>query len=93
MPVWAREFFLLWNVQVGCGGPRNFLFSGYRGSSPGVKRPGREVNHSPPSSDDVKNKWSYTSTALICLNNVDREKFTFSFLSRFATNVNEVKID
>jgi hypothetical protein len=29
--------------------------------SPGVKRPGREVDHSPPSSAEIKNEWSYTS--------------------------------
>jgi hypothetical protein len=27
-----------------------------------VKRPGREDDHSPPSSAEVKNTWSYTST-------------------------------
>jgi hypothetical protein len=26
----------------------------------GVKRPGREADHSPPSSSEVKNVWSYT---------------------------------
>jgi hypothetical protein len=31
-------------------------------SSPVVKRPGREADHSPPLSDEVKNAWSYTST-------------------------------
>jgi hypothetical protein len=30
--------------------------------SPGVKRPRREADHSPPSSSEVKNAWSYTST-------------------------------
>jgi hypothetical protein len=30
-----------------------------------VKRPGREADHSPASSDEVKYAWSYTSTALI----------------------------
>jgi hypothetical protein len=30
--------------------------------SPGVKRPGREADRSPPSSAEVKNAWSYTST-------------------------------
>jgi hypothetical protein len=30
--------------------------------SPGVKRPGREANQSPPSSVEVKNAWRYTST-------------------------------
>jgi hypothetical protein len=33
-----------------------------RGSFEGVKRQEREVNHTPPSSAEVKNKWSYTST-------------------------------
>jgi hypothetical protein len=32
------------------------------GSSPGVKRPGREADHSPPTSVDVKKMWIYTST-------------------------------
>jgi len=27
----------------------------------GVKRPGREVDHLPPSNDEIKNAWSYTS--------------------------------
>jgi hypothetical protein len=35
---------------------------GTRGSLPGVKRPGREADHSSPSSAKVKNAWSYTST-------------------------------
>jgi hypothetical protein len=30
--------------------------------SMGVKRPGREAEHLPPSSAEVKNAWSYTST-------------------------------
>jgi len=28
----------------------------------GVKRPGREADHSPPSSDKIKTAWSYTFT-------------------------------
>jgi hypothetical protein len=28
----------------------------------GIKRPGREADHSPPSSAEVKNAWSYTPT-------------------------------
>jgi hypothetical protein len=28
----------------------------------GLKRPGREADHSPPSGAEVKNAWSYTST-------------------------------
>jgi hypothetical protein len=30
--------------------------------SPGVKRPGREADRSPPTSDEVNKMWIYTST-------------------------------
>jgi hypothetical protein len=33
----------------------------------GVKLPRREADHSPPSSAEVRNAWSYTSTSAICL--------------------------
>jgi hypothetical protein len=36
----------------------------------GVKRPGHEADHSPPSSAEVKNAWSYTSTPPIRLHGV-----------------------
>jgi hypothetical protein len=37
-------------------GPLNLLSNGYRGAlSPRLKRPGREADHSPPSSAEVKN--------------------------------------
>jgi hypothetical protein len=36
----------------------------------GVKRPGREADHSPPSSAEVKNACSYTSTPPIRLHDV-----------------------
>jgi hypothetical protein len=35
---------------------------GTRGAFHGVKRLVREADHSPPSSAEVKNAWSYTST-------------------------------
>jgi hypothetical protein len=35
---------------------------GSGGPSPGLKRPGREVDHSPPASAEVKEMWIYTST-------------------------------
>jgi hypothetical protein len=34
-------------------GPPNLLSNGYRGSFPGVKRPRREADHSPPASAEV----------------------------------------
>jgi hypothetical protein len=36
----------------------------------GVKRPGSEADHSPPSSAEVKNVWSYTSTPPGCFHGV-----------------------
>jgi hypothetical protein len=36
----------------------------------GVKQPGRQADHSPPSSAEVKNAWSYTATTPICLHGV-----------------------
>jgi hypothetical protein len=54
-------------------GPPSLLFNGYRGSLSGVKRPGREVNDSPPCSAEIKNEWSYTSIPPTCLHGLDRK--------------------
>jgi hypothetical protein len=35
---------------------------GTGGSFPGVKRQGREADHSPPTKAEVKKMWIYTST-------------------------------
>jgi hypothetical protein len=43
-------------------GPPNHLSNGYRGLFPGVKRPGCEADHSPPTTAEVKKMWIYTST-------------------------------
>jgi len=40
---------------------------GTRGSFLGAKRPGGEADHSPQSSTEVKNAWSYTSVSPIRL--------------------------
>jgi hypothetical protein len=49
-----------------------------------VKRPGHEADHSPPTSAEVKNAWSYISTPLYvfmawCLVK-HRDNFTFTFV-------------
>jgi hypothetical protein len=54
-----------------------------------LKRPGREANHSPPSSTEVKNEWSYTSTPPYvfmgwCLVK-HRDSFTFAFFPHLWT--------
>jgi hypothetical protein len=58
-------------------GPSSLLFSGYWASFPGAKRPGREVYHSHPSTSEVKNKWNYTSSPLICLHSMDQDNSSF----------------
>jgi hypothetical protein len=48
--------------------PPSLLPNGYQGYFPwGIKRQGREADHSPPSSAEVNNAWSYTSTPPIRL--------------------------
>jgi hypothetical protein len=44
---------------------------GTRGSFPGGKAAGALAGHSPPSSAEVKNAWSYTPTPLIRLHGVE----------------------
>ena len=48
---------------------------------PGVKWPGCEDHHSPPCSVEVKNEWICTSTSPVCLHGMQRDNFTFTFLS------------
>jgi hypothetical protein len=48
-----------------------------RGLSLGVKRPGHEYDHSPPSGAEVKNACSYTYTTPIRLHGVVISYFTF----------------
>ena len=49
----------------------------YSGKEPWV---GHEVDHLSPSSANVKNEWSYMSTASTCLHGVDRDNFTITFI-------------
>jgi len=66
------------------------------GSFPGVKWPGSQIDHSPPSSVKVKNWRSYTSDPSIWLHGVDREDFTFlcicSFVVQYRANVTRSRI-
>jgi hypothetical protein len=54
--------------------------------SPEVKRPGREVDHSSPTSAEVKKTWVYTSTPLyifmgLCLLSQARDNITFLYIT------------
>jgi hypothetical protein len=72
IPEGGRRYFSIPNTRTGSGGTPSLLSNGYRGGfSPGVKRLGHEVEHSLPSSTEIKNKWSYTSKPPICFPGVD----------------------
>jgi hypothetical protein len=55
---------LLHIVQTGSGVHPTSYKMGTGGSFLGVKRQGREVDHSPPTSAEIKEMWIYTSTPL-----------------------------
>jgi len=86
--VGVREFFLLQNCPDRLWSPCSLLFNGYQGSFVGrVKQPGREINHLPPSTVEVKNEWSYTSSSPIYHCGMDREDFTFTFFVPYLSPV------
>jgi hypothetical protein len=45
-------------------GPPHLLYNRYRGLFPGVKRPGCEADHSPPTTAEVKKMWTHISASL-----------------------------
>jgi hypothetical protein len=59
-----KKFSLLHIVQTGSGVHPTSYKLGTGVSFPGVKRQGREPDHSPPTSTEVKKMWIYTSTPL-----------------------------
>jgi hypothetical protein len=65
-PTGATDFSYLQNPDQFWGPPSLLLYR-YRRTSPGIKRQEREVNHSPPSSSEVKNEWSNEFTLPVCL--------------------------
>jgi hypothetical protein len=79
----AGNFSLHHHVQNGSGAHAAPYPMGTRVLFLKVKRPGREADHSPPSSGEIKNAWSYTSTPQYvftawCLVK-HRDNFTFTF--------------
>jgi hypothetical protein len=49
-------------MQTGFGAHPTSYTMGTGGSFPGLKRPGREADHSPPANAEIKKMWIYTST-------------------------------
>jgi len=70
---------LLQNDQTGTGAQLT-TYSVVTGFFLVVKRPDREIKHSPPPSVEVKNEWSYTSAPPVCLHSMYKEKLTFTLL-------------
>jgi hypothetical protein len=62
-------------------GPHSLVLNWYHISSPGLKRPGHDVNHSPLSIAEVKNVYRYIYTPLICLRGQEWEKLRFLIFS------------
>jgi hypothetical protein len=65
------------NVQTGSGAQLPSQTVGTRVLSKEVKWPGREANHSPPSSTEVKNVWGYIQA--YC--SVKLSNFSFSYIT------------
>jgi hypothetical protein len=66
-PAGAGNFSLHHRVQNGSGAHPASCSMDTEGYFPGSKAAGREAHHSPPSSAEVKNAWSYTSASPIRL--------------------------
>jgi len=62
-------------IPTGFRGIIGFLFSGYRCSFPGCN-----TDQSRPSSAEVKNEWSFTTSPTICICSGDKESFIFLLL-------------
>jgi hypothetical protein len=57
-----KYIYLFQCFQTGSGAHPASYPMGTGALSPGVKRPGREADHSPPTSAEVNKTWIYTST-------------------------------
>jgi hypothetical protein len=74
----TKDLYLLQNVLTGYGSPPSLPFTGYQGSSMGVKQTGHEFGLSPPSSAEVKNETNNNSMLPTCLHDMQRETLHFT---------------
>lgn len=71
IPAASRDFLFYKTIQTGYEAQRSF---------PGVMRSRSGVEDPPPSSAEVMNLWSCTSSPSVCLQGVDRSYFASYFL-------------
>jgi hypothetical protein len=71
------------NVQTGSGAHPASYIMGTKGSFPGVKRPGREADHLPPSSAEVKEcvELYFHSPIRPQVKENHKDNFTFTFFN------------
>jgi hypothetical protein len=62
IPVEANDLSVLPTVQTDSGAHQASYSIGTGVLSPGIGRPARETDHSPPYNAGIKNDWKYTST-------------------------------
>jgi len=78
--VQARDISLLQKYPDQVWGPLSLLFNAYRGSRPGLKRPGREVDQPFSPTAEVKNEWNYTVLPLYAFTASRGKTSTFIFV-------------
>lgn len=78
---WRQEiFFFVQKVQTGFGPPNGVVLNGCQDCFQCIQRPGCDVDQSPPSSSEVKKRWSYASTPRLRLHVMDRYNLTLLYL-------------
>ena len=82
IPAGTKEFSRLQNVQTDSGAHLASCLLDTGVLPWRIKQPGHDVDHSHPSSAEVKNEWSYTSAPHICVHGVDRDTFALLLLYR-----------
>jgi hypothetical protein len=92
-PTGSRYFSFLLKSQTGPGAHPASYSVGAVDSSLETKRQGYEVDQSPPTSVEVKNEWSFTTTPPTCLHGVDMGNFTLYgiFFPMHASHIHPIR--
>jgi hypothetical protein len=74
----VQELLLFSKKSIPTLGPTQLPIQWIPSSVREVNRPGSKLDILPPSSAEVMNEWSHTSTHFICLHGVQRDSFNFT---------------